>query len=101
MDIEALGPRRAGCEYFDGGTRKHYIVLAIGELDVTVRWQNGQVATIRAAWEPGLDLITRPADRAPFGREYSADGENWHFAPPVARSLSAVPHHARYAPQPA
>lgn len=87
MDAQARGPREVGKEYFCGYWRKHYTVLAFGEHTITVRWQNGKVATHMTAWDQGRDLLVRPVDRAPLGREYSVDGVHWHFAPNVARQL--------------
>jgi hypothetical protein len=88
MDAQARGPRKVGCEYWCGYWRKHYTVLAFGENTITIRWEDGQVTTHRTAWDQGRDLIVRPADHQPLGREYSVDGNNWHFAPNIARQLA-------------
>lgn len=93
MDETALVHGRAGAEYWSQLRHRHYVVLSTSQVTIngtiTVRWSNGQVAR-RFLGEHVHDLLSRPADHAPLGREYTADGEHWHFAPEVAAALVAV-----------
>ena len=92
MDETAPVHGRVGAEYWSPHWRRHYIVLSTSQVTtngtITIRWDNGQVAR-RFLDEHAHDLLSRPADHAPLGREYTADGNNWHFAPTVAALVAA------------
>lgn len=80
-------PTRIGEEYFCGYWHKRYVVLAKNNGAITVRWEDGQVATHRTPWTWGTDLFVRAAPVS-TGREYSADEAHWHFAPNIARQMA-------------